>query len=301
MSTSKIELISPAILSQYRHLANDMKTMNSNLALSSGWHYMLDWLWTLEQIEQINGKTILDAGAGIGFLQWYLASKGAHIISVDRSDRTCIPFHLLNQFNVRGLTAADTPLNTIELFNLFNKKAGILPRLKAIARGAWGRLFFSKTPPLDGTVSLYRKGLNDLADISDNSVDFIVSISALEHNANIDDIKIIISELLRVLKPGGKMIVTLPASYEKDWFFEPAYSWCFTYSTIKDIFGITENTGSNFNQYNNIAEEIKNSAELKNNLSWRYYFQKNNGMPLGKWDPKYIPVGVIITKQEISH
>jgi ubiquinone/menaquinone biosynthesis C-methylase UbiE len=262
---------------------------------------MLDWLWTLEQIDRINGKTILDAGAGIGFLQWYLASKGAQIISVDRSDRTCIPFHLLNQFNVRGLTSADIPLSTTELLNLFNGKAPFFLRLKAIMRGILGKLKFSQQPSLHGTVSLYRKELNDLADIPDNSVDFVVSISALEHNAKIDDIKEIISELQRVLKPSGKMIITLPASYEKDWFFEPAYSWCFTDATIKDIFEIAENTSSNFNQYNTIAEEIKNSTELKNNLSWRYYFHKNSGMPQGKWDPKYLPVGVVKTKQEIGH
>lgn len=301
MSTSKIELISPVFLSRYRHLAKDIKSMSSNLALSSGWHYMLDWLWTLEQIEEINGKTILDAGAGIGFLQWYLASKGAHIISVDRSDRACIPFHLLTQFNVRGLTAVDTPLSTAELFNLFNKKALLLPRLKAIARGAWGKLDFSPHSLLHGTVSLYRKELHNLENIPDNSVDLIVSISALEHNAKIDDIKKIISELQRVLKPAGKMIITLPASPDTDWFFDPAYSWCFSNKTIKEIFGLAENTLSNYDQYQEIYKEIKNSAELKNSLSWRYYFHKNSGMPRGKWNPQYLPVGVVKTKQEIGH
>src|SRR5690349_24468130 len=119
MTPDKIELISPAILPQHRQLANELKSMNGNLALSSGWHYILDWLWILEQMESVDGKIILDAGAGIGFLQWYLADKGANIISVDRSDRTCIPFHLLHRFNVHGLRAEDTPLSTIKLFNFF--------------------------------------------------------------------------------------------------------------------------------------------------------------------------------------
>jgi hypothetical protein len=89
------------------------------------------------------------------------------------------------------------------------------------------------------------------------------------------------------------MIVTLPASQKEDWFFDPAYSWCFTDTTIKEIFLLSENTSSNYNQYETILEEINTSSLLKSNLSWRYYLSSKSGMPLGKWNPQYIPVGVV--------
>lgn len=61
-------------------------------------------------------------------------------------------------------------------------------------------------------------------DVPNNSVDYIVSISALEHNETIDNVKNVYLELMRVLKPGGSMLITLPASFEEDWFFKLAYS-----------------------------------------------------------------------------
>lgn len=301
MTNNKIELISTNILHQHQKLFKDLVDMNKDLALSAGWHYILDWTWAISQIKEIDGKTILDAGAGIGFLQWYLASKGAHIISVDRSDRTCIPFHLKDNFNVHGLTSADMPLNIFETLNIFNNKATIATRARAIVRGLLGSLKYRNNPSVTGSVEMYKKDLSSLTNISDNSIDLIVSISALEHNPSLDGIREIVSELYRVLKPGGKMVITLPASQDKDWFFEPAYSWCFTEAAIKDVFGLADSTPANYGQYQKILEEIKSSTELKMSLSRKYYFSKNSGLPQGIWDPKYIPVGVIKIKPEIVH
>jgi hypothetical protein len=92
------------------------------------------------------------------------------------------------------------------------------------------------------------------------------------------------------------MLITLPASHKKDWFFESAYAWFLTDSAIKDIFEMSENTPSNYDEYERIFDSIKDSVELKNNISWRYYFTKNSGMPGGKWNPQYVPVGVVKTK-----
>jgi SAM-dependent methyltransferase len=300
MTINKIELISTKILNQNRKLADELISMNNDLGLSGGWHYILDWIWALGQIESSAGKVFIDAGAGIGLLQWYLANQGAHIISVDRSDRTCIPFHLVKKFNVDGLTGEDKPLNTLQLFNIFNGRAKISARIKAILRGVLGKLRYGNHIPVTGKVTLYRRDLSMLTDITDDSIDSVVSISALEHNESIGNVKKIISELLRVLKPGGKMIITLPASYQTDWFFEPAYSWCFTDVTIKDIFELPKDTKSNYDQYTTQYNELKNSQELKTNLSWWYFISRNNGMPFGKWDPQYLPVGVVKTKHKIS-
>ena len=297
MMIDKIELISTNILSQQHNLSKDLYVMNRNLALSAGWHYILDWTWVVNQVRELENKVILEAGAGIGLLQWYFARQGAHVISVDRSDRKCIPFHLVNLFNVGGLTDADKPLNLINTINIFNGKASFSKRIKSLARGAVGSLLSSNYASTIGSVKLYKQDLENLAHIDDNSVDLVISISALEHNQNINSIKKIASELLRVLKKGGKMIITLPASNQTDWFFKPAYSWCFTDTTIRDIFALPEATPSNYAQYETFFMEIKSSKYLKSKLSWRYYFSSNSGMPYGKWNPQYIPVGISKIKQ----
>ena len=48
-----------------------------------------------------------------------------------------------------------------------------------------------------------------IKDIADNSVDFVVTFQVIEH---IEDDKFFISEIYRVLKPGGKLILTTPNS-----------------------------------------------------------------------------------------
>lgn len=295
---SKIELISTAILDQNHELSAELALTAESLALSSGWHYILDWTWTICQIDGVAGKTVVDAGAGIGLLQWYLASKGANMISIDRADRTCIPFHLLDRFNVSGYGPGDRPLSLMELLDIWNRKASFTSRARAVARGLLGKLKPSNDRSIStGAVKLYRANLYELSEIPDESVDTIVSISALEHNEKIEDIGVIIRELERILVPGGKLVITLPASLTEDWFFTPAYSWCLSEKTLRELFKLSEDTPSNFDQYERIFKEITDSVELRSKLSWRYFLGPNNGMPWGKWDPQYIPVGILKTKQ----
>jgi len=297
MDGNKIELISLEVLTQNKALSKSLYTMNKKLALSAGWHYILDWAWAIRQIDiPIAGNVVLDAGAGIGFLQWYLASQGARVVSVDRSDRTCIPYHLVKHFNVEGLTPAETPLSFIDMINPINDRAPVLKKIKSLGRGILGALRYSGHIPATGSVKFYNSNLEELPRIDDNSIDLIVSISALEHNKEVESIRKIFHELHRVLKPGGKMIMTLPASENQDWFFEPAYSWCFSDSTIRYIFDLADETPSNFDQYQKYFEEIKNSSELKRSISWRYYFSRNSGMPSGRWNPQYLPVGIVKNK-----
>lgn len=295
---NNIELISVDILEKYSGLSTQLIRMGKSLALSSGWHYALDWTWVASIIGEISGKTILDAGAGIGLMQWYFASKGANVISVDRSDRTCIPFHLLNRFNVTGYRPEDSPLTIKEILNITNGKARLSSRISAIIRGIVGKTMMSGAKRIQkGSVRFLNGDLQRLSEIPDGGVEIVVSISALEHNEQISDIKIIIQELERVLVPGGMMLITLPASADKDWFFYPAYSWCFTESTLQDLFNFDKATSSNFHQYGIIFEKLINSEALKKSMSLRYYFQPKSGMPWGRWDPKYLPVGIIKVKQ----
>lgn len=295
---NSIELIPVDILDKYPALSSELDQLGRSLALSSGWHYALDWTWVTSKIGEVGGKTILDAGAGIGLMQWYLASKRANIISVDRSDRRCIPFHLLRKFNVKGYRPQDNPLTMKEIINITNGKASLTRRLKTTGRGFFGSLrSFGQSYDHKGTVRFLNVDLGDLSLIPANSVDIVVSISALEHNKRIENIKNIIQELERVLAPGGMMLITLSAAAGKDCFFSPAYSWCLTDATLRKLFDFDEGLPSNFYEYENFSEKLKKSEILRKNMSLRYYFQPNSGMPWGKWDPKYLPVGIVKIKQ----
>jgi 2-polyprenyl-3-methyl-5-hydroxy-6-metoxy-1,4-benzoquinol methylase len=296
----KIELLGINLLENYRENVCELTEMQHSLALSSGWHYLLDWVWVISNLGDVTEKTIFDAGGGIGLLQWYLAKQGANVVSVDRSNRRCIPFHLIKRFNVAGFTLKDKPLSITEMLNITNQEASLPVRFKALARGFVGELRSSNNPfrKTQGSVKLYNQDLRFLNDIPNNSMDMIVSISALEHNETIEDVHAIILELMRTLKPGGIMLITLPATDRADWFFHPAYSWCFSEETLRKLFEFPEQITSNFGKYTTIYQGLIKSTELKKHLAWRYFFGPNNGMPWGKWNPQYVPVGVLKVKSE---
>lgn len=291
----KIELLSVELLDEYRDLTDELKKFNFSLALASGWHYLLDWLWILREIDEIQGKKILDAGAGLGFLQWYLAQNGADLISVDRSNRRALPFHLKRKFQVEGFRLQDAPLTFGEYMNPFNAKADILVKVKGFLRGLVGWFQTFLLPQSKGKVFLYQQDLRFLTDIPSNSIDMIVSISALEHN-HPDVLKDVILELERILKPGGKMLVTISAARDKDWFFEPAQGWCYTEQTLKILFRLSDQASSNFDKYDFLMEKLRNSSEMRKFMTWYYYYSPRSGMPWGRWNPRYQPVGVMKVK-----
>ena len=49
----------------------------------------------------------MDAGAGTGVLQWYLAEQGAEVLSVDRGSRSDLPLRFRRRFHVQGLRPQD--------------------------------------------------------------------------------------------------------------------------------------------------------------------------------------------------
>lgn len=141
---NKIELLFVDLLNQHWNLIEELKVLNYKLALSSGWHYLLDWSWVISHLNKDTEKTILDAGAGIGLLQWYLAERGATVISVDRSDRSCIPFHLIRRYNVTGFTGKDNPLNLSQVLGIKTKNVRLLTIFKSLIRGLIGTVRVNK-------------------------------------------------------------------------------------------------------------------------------------------------------------
>lgn len=282
-----IQLLPVSLLDENRPTVEALKQLAASLGLEFGWHYLLDLTWVIKNLGPLKNKFIMDAGAGTGILQWYLAALGAEVLSVDRGSRAALPVRFRSRYSVVGLRQSPEPdlLSTGQLFaNSLDSPKKILVQARDLLSG----LGIEKAP---GRIIIYNQDLKTLTDVLDNSLDAIVAISALEHNTP-DSLPVVVAELMRVLKPGGILLATLCAGRDQDWFHEPSSGWCYTDASLKRLFGLPENADSNYARYDELFEGLRNCAELRDNLAAFYARSGDNGMPWGKWDPQYQPVGV---------
>ena len=79
-----IEILPVELLDENRLWVNQLKQTATEYGLEFGWHYLLDLTWMMHLLGPVQGKRIMDAGAGVGVIQWQLAKQGAEVLSVDR-------------------------------------------------------------------------------------------------------------------------------------------------------------------------------------------------------------------------
>jgi 2-polyprenyl-3-methyl-5-hydroxy-6-metoxy-1,4-benzoquinol methylase len=288
----KIELLSVDLLEQHRQQVASLRKLARSLGLDFGWHYLLDLTWILGELGTIQGKRIMDAGAGTGILQWYLAQQGAEVISVDRLSRATLPLRFRARFRVSGMRPQDLLPPPMALRAHWNGNVRWQAKVSSQARDMLGMAHLRRGA---GRVIIYNQDLGNLADLADGSLDAVVAVSALEHNQP-QALEQVVAELMRVLKPGGKLIASLTAGRDQDWWHAPSSGWCYTDATLQRLFNLSQSTRTNYAQYDRMLAELRDCTELRENLA-RFYFQSaDNGMPLGKWDPQYLPVGVVKIK-----
>jgi SAM-dependent methyltransferase len=297
MLRNQIEILSVELLEQQRPLVTRLRRLARSMHLDFGWHYLLDLTWIISRFEDLRGRSgsplrILDAGAGTGLIQWYLADQGATVISVDRTSRAALPIRFRQRFHVKGLRRQDlAPMRQV-----FQKSwagsPGFQVRIKNQVKELSGLVDLRRSP---GRVVIYNQDLRSLADIQENSIDMVVSVSALEHNPpeNLPQVR---DELLRVLRPGGALLATLCAAPQQDWLHEPSQGWCYTDASLRRLFALPEETSSNYARYDELFQALRDCAELRDNLARFYKRSGEGGMPWGIWDPKYQPVGVCKVK-----
>lgn len=296
---SHIEILSVDLLDQHRPLVEKLKRVAKALNLELGWHYLLDLTWIITHLQPGLGKTapagpaltgrdIMDAGAGVGLMQWYLAQEGARVLSVDRLDRASLPLRFRTRFNVRGLR----PQDLVPSQQVFKDSFWNAARFSSVARDLLVALL-SGAPAQRGSgqVIFYHQDLKSLVDIPTASLDAVVAVSALEHNTPVG-LEAVVEELMRVLKPGGKLLATLCAHPGEDWWHEPSKGWCYTDDSLRRRFHLPADTPSNYASYDTLFAGLQNCAELRNSLASFYFKSGDNGMPWGKWEPQYQPVGV---------
>lgn len=299
MLQDKIEILSTRLLHDEPYLASEFRQIAVQLHISLGWHYLLDLIWSAKQLDSVSGLQMMDAGAGIGVMQWWLAAQNADVLSVDRRNRANLSRRFRAWCPVEGFRDKDLkplsrpgvrtflPPRQLRYWHLWPRKVGsalfdILAQEPVFSEGR-------------GTVRFYNHNLSSMPDIKADSLDVIVSISALEHNSP-EELRTVVQELMRVLKPGGKLIVTLAAAKDRDWFHEPSKGWCYTESTLRDIFGLGAGYSSNYKHYDELFTLLRDCFELRDNLTDSYFKSGDNGMPWGFWDPKYQPVGIVKRK-----
>lgn len=299
MNGERIELLSTRLLSDNWALVKKFQELSSQLQIPLGWHYLLDLIWMARLIQSERCSHVIDAGAGIGLAQWWLADNCLDVISIDRWSRRDLPIRFRKKYRVQGLRKRDL-MSSMELAlrNLIPPRTpGQLRRYPSTVTGLLKQFLDGNAISHDGgTVTIYNQDLSSLSDIGNNSIDVVVSISALEHNS-MTGITDSIRELMRVLKPGGKLIATMGAAKDEDWFHEPSKGWCLTEETIRQVFDIEMVWPSNYECYDALFEDLKNCNQLQENLSSFYFQSGDNGMPWGIWAPKYLPVGVVKIKQ----
>lgn len=276
----RLELLAPRLLAEQREAVGSFRSLAASLAIPLGWHYLLDLAWVSAQVPA--GARVLDAGAGAGVLQWWLAERGHEVVSVDRVARAQLPLHFRARYQVAGLRPSD-------LAPAWQSYRSLLPWW--LARTAVATWRGGLTRRGHGRVLLYDHDMASLPDLADASVDAVVSISALEHNSP-DRLPGVVAELMRVLRPGGVLLATVGAARDADWFHEPSSGWCYSEATLRRLFGLDPGATSDFAGYDSVLEQLRSCDELRRGLAFAYYRSGRNGMPWGHWNPTYLSVGV---------
>ena len=214
MSGSKtLEILDVELLKDEAEAIRSFREQAGRLGIQLGWHYDLDLAWIGSQLGEPAGLRILDAGAGTGLLQWWLADRGANVMSVDRLFRADLSGRFRLAYKVRGLRPEDL-LPTWKLigYRLSQANNSLKFRLGGALRAAATTILEPIRSKAPGTITLYRQSLNHLSELGDESFDAVVSVSALEHNRK-EDLPGVVAQLFRVLKPGGQLLATLAAAH----------------------------------------------------------------------------------------
>lgn len=327
MPVESIEILSLEFFNTLKKEIRLIERVKESLKMDIGWHYYLDLAWIIKNVTHLpRGALILDAGAGAGLAQFILAEMGYNVISSDFSDRSFLKerfdrykdvMHYLNEQSKDFVNRYTKHLNKVnnisttkhtgifkKYWQFFGNKGRNQPISKkdleyVILKNRYipkeersGDIMQKDVLKNCGRIFLYKCDVKDMSELPDDFVDAVVSVSALEHNDHRDFEKCI-GEILRVTKPGGILAITVSASQGEDWFHEHSKGWCYSENTLKKLFELPKDIPSNYFDKERLFGLLKKeNNELHKRLSPSYYKSGNNGMPWGKWDPKYQSVGI---------
>jgi ubiquinone/menaquinone biosynthesis C-methylase UbiE len=319
--SDKIEILGLDIFDTHRDEIEIVKKYCEYFDAALGWHYYLDLAWILKGVSTLpKGSLLLDAGAGSGILQFILADMGFNVISADFMGRDFSKgyagryAHVIHSLNSQKNSVQNSYTNHLKTvyascgngllhnisryFKMLETKlhspdSNIEDNLYVPGTTSNDSRFDSSLPGNIGRIFLYKCDIGNMPLLTNNMIDGVVSVSALEHNSRAGFEKCM-TELLRVTKPSGSMFITVSAALDDDYYHEPSKGWCYSEKTLMELFRLSTGTRSNFCQSNELYNALKSDGnELQKRLSRVYFESGENGMPWGKWNPQYQPVGIV--------
>jgi ubiquinone/menaquinone biosynthesis C-methylase UbiE len=311
--SNEVKLLDASLLGEdvkLKELTYWLRVMNR----PNGWHYDLDIIWILNQLEAVGikpGATILDAGAGQGVMQYLLAARGYNVISLDFSPRKK-PIRSFGIFNIVGDGASTIDYqhsymnfisydahSKIEITNTFNDfplhKIFELPQrflrfTTSLISYCYER--FIRSHEFYGKITYLRAPFHDVP-LESNSVDAVISVSAIEH-ADINLFNQNIDELLRLVKVGGLFLMTTSAtSEEKNAFHSKTSGWCFSISALREFFPLCK---FDFDLMA-CTKSLMSSEKFRDRLDPYYYRDKSSFCFNRKIEKfPYLPVAIKLIK-----
>lgn len=270
-----------------------------------GWHYIVDLTWIYGRLKHLlPGSRILDAGGGVGAAQFMLAELGFDVTNVDLyqgepaawiKKRYDIKPRLLPSFERTDYSNHIESLHGTGTIASIRNRLRTAPALAPITgfrhlrrHNGWRRKVGLGDKAV-GQITWLRGNLAAIPELEDQSFDALVSLSAVEHFP-VNLMILAIAEMRRALKPDATIAVTTSGTdSDEDWYHEPSKGQCFSAQGLKQIFGADAAAGQNAAA---VQAQYQQSKYLRSHLADFYYRSGNNGMPWGKWDPQYIPVGI---------
>jgi SAM-dependent methyltransferase len=301
----RIELLSESLIDQHPDLALEVLAASSRLSIPLGWHYLLDLIWILRELDGGPKRRILEVGAGLGLLQFILADLGHEVTSVDMRVRQ--PSRQLSNLysfkSIGSLEAIDhaylqhhglkrRPSPGRRLGSVLDTKLGDLPKKlmgafkRRPAPGADTRPVHQERP----VITFIRSEVEKMKDLAAGSFDVTLSVSALEHNEP-EHVARIGQEIARVTRSRGLVLHTVSACLSGRAFHAPSHSHLLDEDGLVAAYQL-KNYTSNFSEGIRIERELREGKRLRRWLAHTYFQSGSNGMPWGIWDPQYLPVGV---------
>jgi ubiquinone/menaquinone biosynthesis C-methylase UbiE len=309
-----IELLGPELL-EHEPALRDIDHWLAVMDRPQGWHYDLDIVWLLTQLERAGiapGMTVLDAGAGLGITQYVLAARGFHVISLDFAERQ-VPERGRQIFRITQ--ADDPPLDYRHgyadhmrfvpeprgIFHMASKAArrfmhspadtlnAMLDRRRGLHRARRFAEERARDHSRYGTIRFVRASFHQMP-VDSASVDAVVSVSAIEHSEK-DIIMRAFAEMRRVTRPGGPILVTTSMGREPvDTFHEPTRGYCFSAESLSALVGCPAPPLS----YDDAERRLLASAGLWSRLD-PYYYRWDWALFHDARPPRalpYLPVGL---------